>query len=76
MVLVPDARNQGWGPTAARLLIEHLKRDRGWHDITVDPMQHNERAIRAWKKAGFRVERRWDDHPDGPAFLMRLTDSN
>ena len=74
LMLVPDARNQGLGPRAARMLIEHLKRDRGWHYITVDPSQDNPRAIRAWEKTGFQVERRWDDHPDGPAVLMRLSD--
>lgn len=75
MILVPEARDQGWGPRAARMLIEYLKRERGWHDITVDPAQGNGRAIRAWEKAGFRIQRRWDDHPDGPAVLMRLSDS-
>lgn len=74
MMLVPAARNRGFGPIAARMLVEHLVRDRGWHDITVDPAQDNGRAIRAWEKAGFRVERQWDDHPDAPALLMRLAD--
>ncbi len=74
MMLVPSARDQGLGPLAARMLIDHLVRDRGWRHITVDPAQDNGRAIRAWKKAGFRVERPWDDHPDGPALLMRLAD--
>src|ERR1700693_4374516 len=73
-VLLPDGRDQGWGPRAARMLIEHLKHDRGWHDITVDPLQDNGRAIRAWEKAGFRTERYRDDHPDGPSLLMRLSD--
>jgi aminoglycoside 6'-N-acetyltransferase len=72
MMLVPPERNKGLGPMAARMLVEHLKRDRGFRDITVDPMQSNARAIRAWEKAGFRIERAWNDHPDGPAYLMRL----
>jgi len=75
MMLVPDARHEGWGPKAARLLVDHLRRDRGWQDITVDPASDNRRAIRAWEKAGFRFDRKWDDHPDGPAILMRLADS-
>jgi aminoglycoside 6'-N-acetyltransferase len=74
MMLVAEARGQGWGPRAARMLIEYLKGQRGWRDITVDPAQDNGRAIRAWEKAGFRMEGRWDDHPDGPAVLMRLSD--
>jgi len=74
MMLVPSARDHGLGPIAARLLIEHLVRDRRWHHFTVDPAQDNGRAIRAWEKAGFRVERPWADHPDGPALLMRLVE--
>ena len=72
MILVPSERNKGLGPRAAQMLIEHLQRDRGFHDITVDPLQSNARAIRAWEKTGFRIEREWNDHPDGPAYLMRL----
>ncbi len=74
MMLVPEWRDQGLGPMAARLLISHLVRDRGWRDITVDPAQDNPRAIRAWEKAGFSIDRPWDDHPDGPALLMRLSE--
>lgn len=74
MMLVPTARDRGLGPRAARLLTGHLARDRGWDDITVDPAQDNPRAVRAWQKAGFRVERQWDDHPAGPALLMRLAE--
>jgi len=74
MVLIPAARDQGLGPTAARMLVEHLVRDRGRHDITVDPAPDDARAIRAWEKAGFRVERQWNDHAEGPALLMRLAD--
>jgi aminoglycoside 6'-N-acetyltransferase len=74
MMLVPAARDRGLGPMAARMLVEHLILNRGWRDITVDPAQDNARAIRAWEKAGFRVERKWEDHPDGPALLMRLAD--
>lgn len=72
MMLVPSARDLGFGPRAAQLLVDHLTTERGWNDITVDPAAGNGRAIRAWEKAGFRVEREWSDHPDGPALLMRL----
>jgi aminoglycoside 6'-N-acetyltransferase len=72
MTLIPAARNQGLGPMAARMLIDRLVRDVGFRDITVDPLQSNGRAIRAWEKAGFRIERPWNDHPDGPAYLMRF----
>ena len=36
------------------------------------PLSRDE--VGAWEKAGFRMERRWDDHPDGPAVLMRHSD--
>jgi aminoglycoside 6'-N-acetyltransferase len=72
MMLTPAWRDRGIGPCAARLLIRHLVLDRGWTDITVDPAEHNRRAIRAWEKAGFGFDRDWPDHPNGPAILMRL----
>lgn len=77
MMLLPRFRNRGLGPRSARLLLAHLASARGWTNITVDPAVDNARAIRAWEKAGFRIEREWPDHPDGPALLMRLrgTDS-
>ncbi len=53
-------------PDAARALAEQLLAD-GWAEITVDPYEWNERAIRAWARAGFvEVARR-----DGVA-LMRF----
>jgi aminoglycoside 6'-N-acetyltransferase len=73
MMLLPESRGQGLGPKAARMLLAHLASARGWTDITVDPAIDNARAIRAWEKAGFVVEREWPDHPDGPALLMRST---
>jgi aminoglycoside 6'-N-acetyltransferase len=73
MMLLPGFRDRGLGPRAARLLIAHLRDARGWTDISVDPAFDNARAIRAWEKAGFVIERDWPDHPDGPALLMRLT---
>jgi aminoglycoside 6'-N-acetyltransferase len=73
MILIPVFRERGIGPRVARLLLDHLVEVRGWTDITVDPARHNERAIRAWQKAGFTFDRDWPDHPDGPAVLMRLS---
>jgi aminoglycoside 6'-N-acetyltransferase len=72
MMLIPGRRDRGLGPRAARLLIAHLVGDRGWTDLTVDPALDNKRAVRAWEKAGFTLDRFWPDHPDGPATLMRL----
>lgn len=72
MMLLPGFRDRGLGPRAARVMVAHLQLAFGWADITVDPAQDNPRAIRAWEKAGFMIEREWPDHPDGPALLMRL----
>ena len=66
------ARHRGMGPDAARALVRYLLIERGWRRVTVDPAADNERAIRAWAKAGFRHERDWPDHPDGPSVLMAI----
>jgi aminoglycoside 6'-N-acetyltransferase len=50
--LVPDARGRGLMPDAARALATALLAD-GWQQLTVDPYAWNERALRAWSKAGF-----------------------
>jgi len=65
MFLVPQARGRGLGPDAAWTLARHLSEDRGFTRVTVDPYSWNERAIRAWRRAGFvDVETRPadDDH--------------
>ncbi len=66
MFLIPEARGRGFGPDAALALARHLRDDRGWTRVTVDPYLWNEPAIRAWRKAGFvDVEPRPadDEHP-------------
>ena len=57
MMLRPGFRDRGLGPKAARLMVAHLRLAFGWVDITVDPAKDNPRAIRAWEKAGFVIER-------------------
>ena len=73
MFLIPEARGRGLGPDAARALATSL-RDEGWTRITVDPYLWNERAIEAWKRAGFEpVERRSaDDEHTAEWLLMEL----
>lgn len=62
MFLIPAARGRGLGPDAARAVARHLRDERGWRRVTVDPYVWNEPAIRAWRRAGFRVV---DEHePD------------
>ncbi|ROQ66623.1 aminoglycoside 6'-N-acetyltransferase [Streptomyces sp. 840.1] len=54
MVLLPHAQGRGHGPDAARALVRHLLTVVGWERVTVDPEASNQRAVRAWSKAGFR----------------------
>jgi aminoglycoside 6'-N-acetyltransferase len=53
MFLVPSARGRALGPDAARAVARHLRDERGWRRVTVDPYLWNEPAIRAWRRAGF-----------------------
>ncbi|MGW4225830.1 GNAT family N-acetyltransferase [Streptomyces bauhiniae] len=55
LILHPHAQGQGLGPDAARALIRHLHTALGWDRVTVDPETANLRAVRAWRKAGFRA---------------------
>jgi aminoglycoside 6'-N-acetyltransferase len=64
--LIPSARGRGIMPAVARLLAERLL-DEGWAEVTVDPYVWNDRAIRAWQRAGF-VEASRDDR----VVLMRF----
>ena len=50
--LIPSARGRGVMPVVARQLAAALLAE-GWTEVTVDPYAWNERAIRAWEKAGF-----------------------
>jgi aminoglycoside 6'-N-acetyltransferase len=72
MFLIPGARGRGLGPDAARALARHLRDERRWARVTVDPYASNDPAIRAWRKAGFtEVERRPpDDEHREPWVLM------
>ncbi|WUW26531.1 GNAT family N-acetyltransferase [Streptomyces sp. NBC_01463] len=54
MVLAPEARGRGLGPDAARVLLAHLGGNLRWRRVTVDPVRGNQRAVRAWEKAGFQ----------------------
>jgi aminoglycoside 6'-N-acetyltransferase len=75
MFLIPDARDRGLGPDAARALAQHLVESEGWTTLTVDPYIWNERAIAAWRKAGFRdveVREELDEHHTAPWLLMEF----
>jgi aminoglycoside 6'-N-acetyltransferase len=62
MFLVPEARGRGLGPDAARTASRFLLDQRGWTEVTVDPMVDNILAIRAFEQAGFTpVGEEFDD---------------
>ena len=57
-------------PSASTIsLTRYLIEERGHHRLTIDPAAANERAIRAYEKAGFRRDR-LADTPGGPTLLM------
>jgi hypothetical protein len=55
---------------AARALARSLLAS-GWSDVTVDPYTWNQRAVRAWRKAGFEpVEERLPDGEHSSRWLL------
>jgi aminoglycoside 6'-N-acetyltransferase len=72
--LIPAARGRGIMPRAAHELARSLL-DAGWAEVTVDPYEWNERAVRGWAKAGFVEVSRGhppDEHHTAPWVLMRF----
>ena len=66
--LHPAWHSQGIGADAIRTVARHLFEERGHHRITIDPAAHNERAIRSYRRVGFRsvgIMRRYERGPDG-----------
>ena len=62
MFLIPAARGRGLGPDAASTMADWLLETGVLRRLTVDPYLSNERAIAAWKKAGFQPVR--EHEPD------------
>jgi aminoglycoside 6'-N-acetyltransferase len=68
--LVPTARGRGLMADAAHTLARSLLAS-GWSDVTVDPYTWNQRAVRAWRKAGFEpVEERPPDGEHSSGWLL------
>jgi aminoglycoside 6'-N-acetyltransferase len=68
LFLETESQNKGLGTEALRLLVRHLFEERGHHRLVIDPAVSNERAIRAYKRIGFRpvgVMRAYERGPDG-----------
>ncbi|MEU8250365.1 GNAT family protein [Nonomuraea sp. NPDC048916] len=52
--LGPAWHGRGYGQEAIRVLARWLIGERGHHRLTIDPAAHNEVAIRAYERVGFR----------------------
>ncbi len=64
----PNWHGRGLGADAVRAVARHLFEQRGHHRITIDPAAHNERAIRSYRRVGFRpvgIMRRYERGADG-----------
>jgi aminoglycoside 6'-N-acetyltransferase len=74
MFLIPAARGRGFGPDAARTVVQWLLGPAELEVVTVDPYVSNARAIKAWAKAGFHpVEQRPPDHERKEGWLLMVT---
>jgi aminoglycoside 6'-N-acetyltransferase len=54
IVLASGAQDRGLGSDAVRTVARWLLDVRGHHRLTIDPAAHNERAIRAYERVGFK----------------------
>jgi aminoglycoside 6'-N-acetyltransferase len=63
-----DHQGRGLGTDALRTLARHLFDERGHHRLTIDPAAANDRAIRTYRRIGFRpvgIMRRYERDSDG-----------
>ena len=51
-----DAWGKGFGTEAVRLLVEHAFEDLELERVELDVFAHNERAVRTYRKVGFREQ--------------------
>jgi aminoglycoside 6'-N-acetyltransferase len=66
--LDPEHQGRGLGGDALRTMAKYLFEVRGHHRLTIDPAAANERAIRAYRRVGFRpvgVMRGYERGADG-----------
>ena len=82
LFLSEERHGEGLGPEAITLLARHLFDELGHHRIVIDPAASNERAVRAYEKAGFRrvgLMRRYERGADGTwhdALLLELLEED
>ena len=63
----PDTWGRGYGTEVTELMLEHAFERLALHRVALSVFEYNRRAIRAYEKAGFRVEGRLREaiHRDG-----------
>ena len=66
----PDAYNKAAGQAALSLLKTEVFATTLAVAVCVFPSVKNERAVRAYEKAGFRWKRIWNDPALGPSWFM------
>ena len=76
-----DAWGLGYGSEATALMLEHAFERLGLHRVALSVFAFNERAIRAYRKAGFVVEGRarqsiWRDGRYWDELQMSMLDSD
>ena len=63
----PTCRGKGYGTEATRLVLDYAFTALGVHNVWLDVVAFNERAIRAYRRAGFReIGRRREAYRIGP----------
>lgn len=67
----PSFCGKGWGPKIMSQYVQKMKSENKITEIIVDPEPQNQRAILAYKKAGFQPKGVIET-PNGKAYLMSL----
>jgi RimJ/RimL family protein N-acetyltransferase len=56
IVIGPEHRGRGYGTDACRAILDYAFVDRGLHRVQLEVLASNAAAVRAYEKAGFRVD--------------------
>lgn len=68
IALRSEWQGRGIGPQAIQMLATYLIKERGHHRLTIDPAAHNTRAIKAYRRVGFKpvgIMRQYERGPSG-----------
>ncbi len=71
----PSQHGKGIGSESLRLIVQHLVRN-GAKKVIIDPDIDNERAIRAYEKAGFTKIKMIEDLPNNKKSWLMLIESS